>query len=195
MSAEVLLVRHTAVALAWRGRCYGASDVPLSRQGRADTIALAAVLAERNPVWVVHSGLARTRILAERIARACGCPTGEDRGWRERDFGSWEGQRWTAIYRATGNAMDGMIDTPDSFRPGGGETTFELADRVALARQRLPGGRGIVVTHGGPIAALIGRDRGALATDWPALVPPCGGSVVMPGEWRARQDSNLRPQA
>ncbi|WP_448660541.1 histidine phosphatase family protein [Sphingomonas sp. CJ99] len=189
------MVRHTAVALAWQGRCYGISDVPLSRQGRADAAVLAAVLAARNPQWVVHGGLARTRILAARIASIGHCRLDTDPDWRERDFGSWEGQRWTAIHRATGNAMDGMIDLPDRFRPGGGETTFELADRVARAAQRLPGGPGIVVTHGGPIAALLGRESGDPVAEWPALVPPCGGQAVLSGQWRARQDSNLRPQA
>ena len=55
---------------------------------------------------------------------------------------------WAAIYRETGNAMDGMIDDPEGFRPGAGvilefglleeadgeiirwDTGFETGDRV-----------------------------------------------------------------
>lgn len=178
MSEDVLLVRHTEVALAWKGRCYGISDVPLSRAGKTASARLSSELAARKPAWVMHSGLVRTRLLAEHIAVLAGCPLHEDRDWRERDFGTWEGRTWNAVYRSSGNAMDGMIDSPGEFRPGGGETTWELADRAAHAWQRLPAGAGIVVTHGGPIAALLGRHRNAPVIDWPSHVPSYGEFVA-----------------
>lgn len=177
MTDAISLVRHTQVARAWHGRCYGASDVPLSRSGRATIADLAERLADAQPCWVVHSGLMRTRLLAERVAALAGCQLYKNVEWRERDFGAWEGKTWNAIYRASGNAMDGMIDAPDFFRPGGGETTSELAERVSRAWQGLPDGFGIVVTHGGPIAALIGRHRSTPVTAWPALVPKLGAVV------------------
>jgi broad specificity phosphatase PhoE len=179
LSATVLIVRHTAVALAWKGRCYGVSDVPLSREGMAAAGRLSVELAARRPAWVIHSGLIRTRILAERIASRVGCPLYENSDWRERDFGAWEGQTWNAIYRASGNAMDGMIDAPGSFRPGGGETTLELARRSALAWESLPPGFGIVISHGGPIAALLGQHRRLPVRDWPALIPKPGGMILV----------------
>lgn len=179
MSSTIRLVRHTAVALTWKGRCYGVSDVPLSRVGKAAAIGLSAELAAAEPAWVLHSGLIRTRFLAERIVAHMGCPLYEDGGWGERDFGTWEGQTWAAIYRTSGNAMDGMIDAPGAFRPGGGETTFELADRATAAYDRLPSGNGLVVTHGGPIAGLLGRRRHLPVVNWPTLVPPCGSLIVV----------------
>jgi broad specificity phosphatase PhoE len=179
LTDTVRLVRHTAIALAWKGRCYGASDVPLSRAGKADAIRLAAELAAAEPHWVLHSGLMRTRFLAKRIAAHAGCPLHEDSGWRERDFGAWEGRTWTEIYRTSGDAMDGMINAPGEFRPGCGETTSELADRATAAYERLPGGNGVVVTHGGPIAALIGRRQNLPVTDWLTLVPPWGSLIVV----------------
>jgi broad specificity phosphatase PhoE len=180
MTGDVLLVRHTQVARAWRGRCYGLSDVPLSREGAAVLGPLAAELAERRPDWVVHSGLLRTRRLAGRVASLAGCPLIEDPDWRERNFGDWEGRSWHAIYRATGTAMDGMIDAPDTFRPGGGETTSELAERANRAWSRLPVGLGVVVTHGGPIAALLGKRNRMSVRDWLKLVPPVGGTAALP---------------
>lgn len=179
MTEPVLLVRHTEVARAWHGRCYGVSDVPCSRSGRAAIADLSARLAANCPRWVVHSGLARTRLLAQRVAVLAGCPLHEDGDWRERDFGAWEGRTWTEIYSTSGNAMDGMIDAPSEFRPGGGETTSEIADRATAAYERLPGGNGLVVTHGGPIAAVLGRRRNLPVVDWPTLVPPYGSSIVL----------------
>lgn len=178
MAAEITLVRHTEVARRWRGRCYGVSDAGLSRAGAAAIAPLAKKLAELQPQWVVHSDLVRTRRLAQAIARLAACSIFADPAWRERNFGAWEGQTWHAIYRASGNAMDGMIDAPATFRPGrDGETTCELAARAAAALARLPKGRGIVVAHGGPIAALIGEQRGLPPRDWLALVPPPGTLV------------------
>jgi broad specificity phosphatase PhoE len=180
MSGSIILVRHTAVARAWQGRCYGVSDVRLSRAGWAALAPLSTDLAAKRPAWVVHSGLIRTRLLAERVAVRADCPLLIDIDWRERDFGAWEGKTWNAIYRVSGNAMDGMIEAPAEFRPGGGETTCQLAARAVRAWMRLPTGIGVVVTHGGPIAALLGWQRGAPAVDWFALVPPHGATMSVP---------------
>jgi broad specificity phosphatase PhoE len=176
---NITLVRHTEVARRWRGRCYGVTDVGLSRAGAAAIGLLAQELAALRPDWILHSDLIRTRRLAIAIAHAAGCAIRADPAWRERDFGAWEGQSWHAIYRASGNAMDGMIEAPGTFRPGGGETTCELAARVATALTGLPEGRGIVVTHGGSIASLLGQERGLAPRDWLSLVPPVGARVVL----------------
>jgi len=149
----------------------------LSREGAAHRRALASELAAWRPEIIVHSGLRRARLLAEAVAALVGASAHADPQWQERDFGSWEGRSWDAIYRATGNAMDGMIDAPDQFRPGDGETTMELAHRSLAAFDNLPSGRVLVVTHGGPIAAILGMRQGLTARDWPALVPPPGGIV------------------
>lgn len=184
----VLLVRHTEVAQVWKDRCYGQSDMGLSRTGTAHVRALATELAAWRPEIILHSGLRRARILAEAIAALTDLPAHADPQWQERDFGSWEGRSWDAIYRATGSAMDGMIDAPDQFRPGDGETTMELAHRSLAAFDTLPSGRVLVVTHGGPIAAILGMQQWLTARDWPALIPPPGGFVELTGSpaanWR-----------
>lgn len=180
MTDSVLLVRHTAVARYWTGRCYGASDVGLSRAGKADARRRAIEIAAWRPTQVIHSGLVRARTLAQQIATLADAPCFADPAWRERDFGTWEGRLWTAIYRETGNAMDGMIEAPGSFRPGGGETTLALAARTNVALRSLPPGRIVVVTHGGPIAAIRGSAAGVAAHQWATLVPALGEAVNIP---------------
>lgn len=179
MAAAVLLVRHCEVARAWQDRCYGQSDMGLSRAGSAQVRALAPQLARWTPDIVLHSGLRRAQRLAQSIAALSGRTASADPAWRERDFGRWEGRSWSAIYRETGNAMDGMIDDPAGFRPGGGETTMELAARSLDAMNGLPLRRVLVVTHGGPIAAILGTLSGAPVRDWPGLVPAPGGCVEL----------------
>ena len=126
------------------------------------------------PDVIVYSDLERTRVIAEPVAKQLGLHCVADALWRERGFGDWEGQTWNAIYRATGNAMDGMIGDPEHFRPGGGETTLELIARIKRALARLPEApRIVVVAHGGPIACakVIMGDLpiASLAANIPAL--------------------------
>ena len=155
MARSLILVRHPPVAAAWNGRCYGRSDMGLSRAGRAMIAPLVDQLAAMRPDHVLHSGLRRARMVAEPLGRRLGLDPVPAPLWQERDFGDWEGRGWSSIYRATGNAMDGMIDDPDRFRPGiSGETTGELIARVGRALQALPtDGPVVVVSHGGSIAA------------------------------------------
>ncbi len=180
-------MRHTEVARAWKTRCYGRTDVPLSRSGQAAIAPLAIVLRNWCPDRIIHSGLKRTQRLADHL----GLDTVADPKWQERDFGNWEGQSWAAIYRKTGNAMDGMIESPDDFRPGGGETTRALQKRVVRAFNILPkAGRTIIITHGGPIAALIGSQKNLHPRQWLAHLPGYGGMVCLDDD-HASSNSSL----
>jgi broad specificity phosphatase PhoE len=155
VNREVLLVRHTDVAVRWSSRCYGCTDVGLSRTGRRQAAELAANLAAQPITAVIHSGLERAAYLARWIANSKGVAPTVDARWQERNFGTWEGRGWHSIWKETGNAMDGMFTDPARYRPGGGETTAELVDRSTAAWTALPArGLIVVVTHGGPIAAV-----------------------------------------
>lgn len=173
---KVLLLRHPPVALAWKGRCYGRSDMGWSREGWA--MARRIVRDLPGVEAVVHSGALRTRRLAAMLARDR--PVTEDPRWLERDFGRWEGRRWDAIWRESGAEMDGMMTDPDTYRPGGGETGRELADRVAAAWDALPvHATVLVVAHGGPIAALRAWRAGQPLTRAVDFIPPCGEVVTL----------------
>ena len=178
-SPGLVLVRHGAIDPRYRGICYGSSDVPLGPEGYRQHAELLDRLSALPLRCVMHSGLKRTRLLAEAIGwrhphrQLLCCPE-----LRERDFGEWELQSWDDIHAAHGEAMMGMIHEPASYRPGGGETTLELRDRVMRWYEALPDdGLTIAVTHGGPIAALLGTLQGRPITDWPQLIPACGKLV------------------
>jgi broad specificity phosphatase PhoE len=173
--ARLILVRHPPVAKAWAGRCYGQSDMGLSREGQTMLAPLAVRLAALEPDMILHSGMRRTRVLADMLGRCTVGVVMEDCQWRERDFGNWEGRTWNSIYRETGDAMDGMIEAPGSFRPGdNGETTYEMVERVrgalaALSRQ----GCIAIIAHGGPIAAARYLVEGTPITDLArGIIPP-----------------------
>jgi len=181
MADALILVRHPPVTLAWQKRCYGQSDPGLSRAGRAIVAPLVDRLAALAPDVIIHSDMRRTRAIAMPLGEKLGIVPIAEPLWRERDFGSWEGQGWNAIYSATGNAMDGMIEAPDTFRPGGnGETTRQLFDRITAALARVSReSRAIIITHGGPIACA----RATQITDeiavLPALIPSTASVTIL----------------
>jgi broad specificity phosphatase PhoE len=133
---------------------------------------------------VVHSGLQRTRFLAERLADRLECLSVCCEALRERDFGTWELKPWTAIHARFGDEMLRMVSEPGTYRPGGGETTFELRDRVVAWRRSAVAQNTLVVavTHGGPIAALLGTEKELPVSDWVKLIPGCGKWVRLSNE-------------
>lgn len=84
--------------------------------------------------------------------------------------------------------MNGMIEAPDDYRPGGGETTGELAARVLAWFDGLaPGAALVAAAHGGPIAALAGSLLGEPPRRWLRHVPApgCGLRLETDGPgWR-----------
>lgn len=181
MSGTVLLLRHPPVAIAWRKRCYGRSDMGWSREGLAMAQRLVGDLAAGPIDAIVHSGALRTQRLAAMIARRSGVAAQGDAGWLERDFGAWEGRTWHAIWRETGDLMDRMITDPAEFRPGGGETGRALSLRARAAWGRLPmHGTTLVISHGGPIAAVRTWQAGAPLEAMVRHIPACGIVIAVP---------------
>lgn len=178
--SDLLLIRHPMVDPRFRGVCYGRSDIALSAEGRRQSLALAKQISHLPVKSIFHSGLQRTSLLATELARLTGVTALEDCALAERDFGSWELQTWDAVYQQHGDEMMKMVSQPIDFRPGGGETTYEMADRVwNWYCGRHAAGLTVAVTHGGPIAACLGRQRDLPVADWLALVPACGSLVWM----------------
>jgi len=176
---RVILIRHTEVAAHWKGRCYGRSDVGLSSAGRLMARDIAHRLALSEGALLVTSPLRRARYLAGLVAQVSSQNLVTEPRLSECNFGTWEGRSWNAIFAETGSAMMGMVTAPDSFRPGGGETTYELRDRAMAWLESVARHDADVtaIAHGGPVAAIRGTLAGVPADQWPALVPAYGEQV------------------
>jgi len=176
MTRQILLVRHPPVTNALRGICYGVSDVPLADDGPTRIEEIVAQLLAQGPyTHLYHSGLSRCAAVANALAARTGMKPVIDPRLRERCFGTWELRPWDDIHAESGDAMMGMVTAPETWRPPSGETTFELRDRVwAWYAEQPAHGRIVAITHGGPIASLVGTLNHRPVTEWPTYVPPFG---------------------
>lgn len=177
---RVLLLRHTEVVHVFRGRCYGQTNVALSAAGRAAAHDVSGHEDLAEFKLVVASPLRRARFLGALVARRTGAGFEIEPRLAERNHGTWEGQTWDDIWRAEGDAMNGLIHAPDTFQPGGGETTAEVARRALAWLELLPDDAHVAaVCHAGPIVGIVGQLLGASVPDWLDLVPRFGTGYVI----------------
>jgi broad specificity phosphatase PhoE len=169
MSAlEVCLVRHGQSVSNSSGVWQGQGDSPLNEIGRTQVEALGHALRGQDYDLVLSSDLSR----AADTAKAAGVEVELDRAWREIDVGDWEGltdeqvavrfpEQIAALRARRAVAIGGGESWPDVFQ--------RADDSLAALRRRLPdGGRVIVFTHGGIIAALLAGLLGARGRfPWP----------------------------
>jgi len=152
MSAtRIVLVRHGQTEWNRIRRVQGHTDVPLNDEGRRQARALAMELDGEQVDAVYSSDLGRARETAEILAATRGADVIALPALREKHFGTWEGLTDVEVRERF----------PDAHTTGWGdsETTEQLGQRVVAAVEEIaashPGGLVLVVTHGGPLRALL----------------------------------------
>ena len=147
----ILLVRHGETDWNLEGRVQGHSDRPLNDTGHTQAQALAEQLAGEPLDAVYASDLLRALDTARPAAYAHGLPVLPLPGLREKNFGTWEGLTDFEIRERFPESKVGPW--------GDAETTEEVATRVLASlrevAERHPGGHVLVVTHGGPLRAVL----------------------------------------
>lgn len=150
---RLYLVRHAPPVVS-TGTCYGRSDLPVLP---ADTAAAAERLLPQLPrdAALFSSPLVRCADLAERLSRQFNAfPVIFDTRLVEMDFGAWELRDWNDIPRTD---IDAWCENRLAYRPGGGETVLEVAQRVLAFRhdlERNQVAQAVVVCHAGTIRML-----------------------------------------
>ncbi len=157
MTTTILLVRHGETDWNLERRVQGHSDRPLNDTGRRQAIELASALADEPVDAVYASDLVRAHETARILAERKGLGVTVIPELREKDFGTWEGLTDREILERFPEARSGPW--------GDGETHDDMAGRVVEALRRIaeshPGGRVLVVAHGGPLRAVRVRCRSA----------------------------------
>ncbi len=172
---KLLLVRHGETTWNSSRRLQGDTDIPLSDNGRRQARALRAAVAVHEPDALVCSPLSRTRETAALLGHQPD-PADLDPSWAEAHLGEWAG-RYAADLRAEGPEYDAW--RAGTFRPPGGEGLNELAERVLLGLssvRRRTEGTVLVVTHGGPVRAVL---RHLLGLEPTRIVPAAPASLTV----------------
>ncbi|MDI2128590.1 bifunctional RNase H/acid phosphatase [Yinghuangia seranimata] len=166
----LVLLRHGETALTPQKRFSGSgggTDPELSEHGLWQAERAAEFLASRGTVQaVISSPLTRCRQTADAAARRLGLQVRVEEGFRETDFGAWEGLTFGEVRDRWPDELAAWLDSPDAAPPGG-ESFTEVTRRVAVARDKVlarhPAKTVLVVTHVTPIKTLV-----RLALDAPA---------------------------
>lgn len=162
---KVVLIRHPKVIAPMHGVCYGQGDVELATGWEDSLMESLSVLrrlpALEKPKVVWHSDLQRAAIPAKWIARQLGVTTSASIDLRERDFGTWQMKPWNEIPQEEVLRCHEMLEFPETYRPGGGETTSEVQRRACrwlslLLEQEKTVATVVAVAHSGSITAIAG---------------------------------------
>ncbi len=164
-----LLLRHGQTPMSVQKRYAGRSDVPLTDTGIRQATAAAKRLAGAGIDVIVTSPLLRATRTAQEVAAVTGAPVVTDEGFRETDFGAWEGLTFAEVRERWPAEMTAWLADPE-VAPPGGESFADVSTRVTDALHRALTGRDrqtvLIVSHVTPIKTLVAA---ALLAPPPAL--------------------------
>jgi len=196
---RIFLLRHGETAWNRERRIMGRRPVPLSERGRAQLSALTPHLLPLGIEQVFTSPLPRARSSAELVATALGgLPVVDEAGLTEVDYAAWEGRSFPDL-RHDPDFHAFLKDPLGTPFPGGGETLYEVRDRVFAAMARVVAQAGgqpaVVVSHGDPLRLVL---CGCLQLDVAELrrIRIDNGAlsaIELTGDWVEVKFINMRP--
>jgi broad specificity phosphatase PhoE len=152
------LLRHGQTPMSVQKRYAGRSDVPLTDVGVDQAVAAAKRLAATGIGVIVSSPLQRATRTAQEVAEVTGAPVVIDEGFRETDFGAWEGLTFAEVRQRWPAEMTAWLADPE-VPPPDGESFAEVSARVTEARERVLAGHRqqtiLIVSHVTPIKTLV----------------------------------------
>jgi probable phosphoglycerate mutase len=150
-------------------RYAGRSDAPLTDVGVQQAVAAAKRLATVDLGVIVASPLLRTMRTAQEVAAVTGAEVVTDDGFRETDFGDWEGLTFAEVRERWPAEVNAWLADPQ-VAPPGGESFSDVSARVTAALHRVLAARAgqtvLIVSHVTPIKTLVAT---ALLAPPPAL--------------------------
>ncbi len=174
MSARRLVLwRHGQTLWNAENRHQGQIDISLNDVGREQARHAAQTLLVMKPTHVIASDLERALETGQILADLAGVSLSTDERLRETFAGEWQGMtrdeivaKYPQDYAAWGGDSE--------IRPGGGETRWEVSQRVVAAIEdallNIPaGGTLVVASHGGALRSALGRLLGLDPRQWTIL--------------------------
>ena len=152
------LLRHGQTPMSVQKRYAGRTDVPLTEVGVQQAAAAAKRLASAGLGVIVTSPLLRTVQTAQAVAAVTGATLVTDDGFRETDFGAWEGLTFAEVRERWPAEISAWLADPE-VAPPGGESFTDVSARVTAALDRVLAARAgqtvLIVSHVTPIKMLV----------------------------------------
>ncbi|MGH3201123.1 MAG: histidine phosphatase family protein [Streptosporangiaceae bacterium] len=152
------LLRHGQTPMSVQKRYAGRTDVPLTEVGVQQAAAAAKRLASAGLGVIVTSPLLRTVQTAQAVAAVTGAAVVTDDGFRETDFGAWEGLTFAEVRERWPAEIAAWLADPE-VAPPGGESFTDVSARVTAALDRVLAARAgqtvLIVSHVTPIKMLV----------------------------------------
>ena len=153
-----VLLRHGQTPMSVQKRYAGRSDASLTDVGVQQAAAAAKRLASSGIAVIMTSPLLRTVQTAQEVAAVTGAAVITDDGFRETDFGAWEGLTFTEVRERWPAELATWLADP-AVAPPGGESFTDVSARVSAALHRVLGARAgqtvLIVSHVTPIKTLV----------------------------------------
>jgi len=150
-NTRIFLVRHGATTLTAEDRFAGATDVPLSDEGREQVRHLARRLAEHELAAVYASPLGRTAETARIVAEPHGLEVQTRDGLREISHGRWEQMTRHEVEAQFPEESAAWDKDPYTFAPVGGESGLAVTARALPVLMDIvrahPSGNVLIVSH------------------------------------------------
>ena len=153
-----LLLRHGQTALSIEKRFSGTGDPPLTETGLAQAAAAASRLSGSAATAVVSSPLQRAVQTAQAVADSLGLSVDVDEGFRETDFGDWEGYTFSEVRAQWPRELTewlGSSAVPPPFGESFDQTTTRVRQALDRVVTRYAGETVVVVSHVSPIKTLV----------------------------------------
>jgi ribonuclease H / adenosylcobalamin/alpha-ribazole phosphatase len=152
------LLRHGQTPMSVQKRYAGRTDAPLTEVGVQQAAAAAKRLASAGLGVIVTSPLLRTVQTAQAVAAVTGAAVVTDDGFRETDFGAWEGLTFAEVRERWPAEISAWLADPE-VAPPGGESFTDVSVRVTAALDRVLAARAgqtvLIVSHVTPIKMLV----------------------------------------
>ena len=199
MTRKIYIIRHGETDWNRERRFQGQTDIPLNDRGREQAVALAKQFGDLLPFdRIVTSDLGRARETAEIMSRGYDTPIFSDAGFREMNFGKWEGLDTKAIRERWPVELEewffsGRLDVE------GGESQEQLFERVWGSfrhwADKTDYEKMAIVCHGGSCGVLFCGVLGEEPQQMSKYMPKNTGiSIVLvegPGEYALEQMSEM----
>jgi probable phosphoglycerate mutase len=196
---ELTLIRHGETLWNLEGRMQGHGDSPLSELGQRQAAALASALARERFDALYSSDLRRALETARPIATALGLPVRPDARLRERHLGILQGRSFAEVARDEPELHARWQGPDPTWVIPGGESKQEKHQRVLAALAAIaaahPGGRVLVITHGGGLDAALRHSLGiplSAPRRFSLLNASVNVFVVKDGTWSVRTWGDVR---